>query len=114
MRGKMTTSPCAERSTRGSPSVSRHVKGGNVTSFSPGYCPAPGPGTSATGSGPARRARACVLVGVGWCVQARRCARVLGGGGGGGEGRGEGGGGRPFPGEEEGGAGPRVLRRLHC
>jgi hypothetical protein len=38
LRGKMTTSPCSLRSTRGSPSASRHVKGGNVISFSPGYC----------------------------------------------------------------------------
>ena len=81
MRGKMTTSPWAERSTRGSPSVSRHVKGGNVTSFSPGYCPAPVPGTSESGSGPARRARACVLEYVGLWLHVQRCARVLGGGG---------------------------------
>jgi hypothetical protein len=38
VRGKMTTSPCGPRSTRGSPSASRQVKGGKVTSCSPGYC----------------------------------------------------------------------------
>ena len=42
LRGKMTTSPSLVRSRRGSPSASRHVKGGNVISFSPGYC-TPGP-----------------------------------------------------------------------
>jgi hypothetical protein len=34
----MTISPSLERTTRGSPSDSRQVKGGNVISFSPGYC----------------------------------------------------------------------------
>ena len=37
-RGKTTSSPPSVSSTRGSPSASRHVKGGNVISFSPGYC----------------------------------------------------------------------------
>ena len=32
------TSPVEEFSTRGSPFDSRHVYGGNVTSFSAGYC----------------------------------------------------------------------------
>ena len=60
-RGKMTTSPLAERSTRGSPSVSRHVKGGNVTSFSPGYCAAAVSGPWASGSH-AGHARTCSSV----------------------------------------------------
>jgi hypothetical protein len=38
VRGKMTTSPCGPRSMRGSPSASRQVKGGKITSFSPEYC----------------------------------------------------------------------------
>jgi hypothetical protein len=37
-RGKMTISPPSECTTRGSPLDSRHVKGGNVISFSAGYC----------------------------------------------------------------------------
>ena len=51
LRGKMTTSPSLVRSRRASPSASRQVKGGNVTSASPGYC---------AGAGAGRRASAAV------------------------------------------------------
>ncbi len=34
----MSSLPFCKSSTRGSPAVSRQVKGGNVISFSPGYC----------------------------------------------------------------------------
>ena len=45
LRGKTTTSPSPVRSRRGSPSASRHVKGGNVISFSAGYCARRGRGS---------------------------------------------------------------------
>ena len=46
LRGKMTTSPSLVRSRRASPSASRQVKGGNVTSASPGYCAGAGAGAN--------------------------------------------------------------------
>ena len=63
--------------------------------------------------GPRAPGRRVLLEFVGWWVQARRCARVLGGGRGRGEGMG-GGGAAPPPGGGRGGVGPRVLRRPHC
>jgi hypothetical protein len=66
----MMISPPLSRSTRGSPLDSRHVKGGNVISFSPGYCPARAARTAVQNSSHRKHirsgARLCVW-GVGGC-----------------------------------------------